>query len=379
MRIKNHTYKDDCKLFDGYKPCKYKREDCKECPYYQPIKKMILIINLDALGNVLMTTAALKPIKRKYPKSKIIWVTEKSAIPILQNNPLIDKVMPFNFETYLTLKNLKFDIIYNVDKSARAASLAMELNSKIKKGFKVNRFGAIVPFDKSANYNYFLGLNDRVKFIENKKTGQQILAETLDLDYQRDEYILNLSDEQKEFVDKYKKDNNIKENDIVVGFNTGCSELYPNKKLGIEHIIKLIELIHRDFPNIKIALFGGKAENERNKKIADSFEFNIINTPTNLGIEYGIAVMDIADIIVTGDTFGMHIGIGLKKRMVVWFNVSCAQEIDLYNRGEKIVSDVECSPCWKRSCDSLICLKNIRLDLIYDAIKKEIKNINNKT
>ncbi len=344
---------------------------------------MILLINLDALGDVLMTTAVLKPIKRKYPVSTIYWVTENAAIPLIENNPFIDRIMPFNFETYLILKNLKFDLVLNADKSQRAASFAMEMNAKVKKGFKINRQGAIIPFNKEAYYNYELGLNDNLKFKINKKTGQQILAETFGLEYRRDEYILVLSEKQKEFLKKYKSENNIQEKDIIIGFNTGCAELYPNKKLNIEHIVTLINWIHRDFPYIKIALFGGKAETERNKKIEALLNFPIINTPTTLGLRTGIALMDIADIIVTGDTLGMHIGIALKKEIVAWFNVSCAQEIDLYDRGEKIISDVHCSPCWKKECDTLICIKNINLDAIYEAIKREIekvkkiKNINN--
>ncbi len=372
-------YKYDCKLFDGYKPCKYKRENCKNCKFYTPKGRMILIINLDALGDVLMTTAMLKPIKRKYPQSTIFWVTEKSAIPLLENNPFIDRVMPFNFETYLILRNLEFDVVLNADKSQRSCSLAMEVNAKIKKGFKINKYGAIVPFDRDAKYNYEMGLNDNLKFKLNKKTGQQILAETFGLEYKRDEYVLILSQQQKEIIEKYKKEYNITEKDIVIGFNTGCSELYPNKKFEIEHIVYLINQIHKDFPEIKVALFGGKTETERNKQIESLINFPIINTPTELGLRTGIALMDLADIIVTGDTLGMHIGIALKKEIVAWFNVSCAQEIDLYNRGEKIISDVSCSPCWKRECESLICIKNINLNAIYEAIKREIEKVKTKS
>lgn len=373
MNIKD--YKPDCKFFDGYKPCKFKLPSCKNCKYYESVGKLILLINLDALGDVLMTTATLPAIKRKYPKSSIIWVTEENAIPLLENNHLIYKIMPFNFETYLILKKMKFYAIFNADKSRRSAALAMELNSKIKKGFKLSETGAILPFDKDAYYDYYLGLNDEAKFKKNKKTGQEILAETFGLKYQRDEYILNLSDEQKQFIENYKKINNISEKDIVIGFNTGCSELYPNKKLEIEHILYLIKKLHTNHPEIKIALFGGKAEKERNNIITQSLDFPVINTPVDKGLRIGIAVMDIADIIVTADTLGMHIGIGLKKEIVAFFNVSCAQEIDLYDRGLKILSEVPCSPCWKRECDSLICLKNINLDLIYDGIEKCLEKV----
>ncbi|MDQ7053625.1 MAG: hypothetical protein Q9P14_12270 [candidate division KSB1 bacterium] len=50
---------------------------CEGCPDPQPYGKKILIINLDAIGDVLMTTAQLPAIKRAYPESTIFWLTAK--------------------------------------------------------------------------------------------------------------------------------------------------------------------------------------------------------------------------------------------------------------------------------------------------------------
>ncbi len=366
-------YKLDCCFFDGYKPCQYKKVDCIKCPQYKPKGKLICLINLDAMGDVLMTTALLLPIKRKYPKSYIIWITEKSSMAVLNNNPLIDKVFPFDFESYLSISQIKFDLILNVDKSLRSASLAMSLKGKTKKGYGISGYGSIIPLNKEAQYAYELGLDDELKFRKNIQTGQQILTESFGFEYKQDEYVFNLDKEQIQFIKNYKKEQNIMHQDIIIGFNTGCSPLYPYKKFKKEHVISLCRSIHKDYPDIKIALFGGKNETDRNEQIKKSLSFPVLNTPTTMGLKTGIAVMDIADIILSGDTLGMHIGIGLKKRMVVWFNVSCHQEIDLYGRGEKIISHVECSPCWKRKCDSLKCLKEIELNKIHEAIKREIK------
>ncbi|MBN1899041.1 MAG: glycosyltransferase family 9 protein [Spirochaetes bacterium] len=368
-------FRKDCQLFDGYKPCYYKRENCLGCNHYTPKGKMILLINLDALGDVLMTTASLKPIKREYPQSTIYWVTDRSAVPLLENNPLIYRVMPFGFESFLILKSMRFDLVLNADKSLKSAAFAGEMDSGIKKGFSMNSYGVVIPFDKEAQYNYEMGLNDALKFKQNRLTGQKILADTFGLDYKRDEYILELDESQKRFVNNLKKRYKIKGNDVVIGFNTGCSPLYPHKKIKKENIIKIIRRLHKDHPEIKIALFGGKNETFINKTIVSSLKFNVINTPTEEGLKTGMAAMDIADIIVTADTLGMHIGIALKKEMVVWYNVSCAAEIDLYGRGEKIISKVDCSPCWKPDCDSLVCHETIDLEELYHAIKREIKKV----
>ncbi|NCS87746.1 MAG: glycosyltransferase family 9 protein, partial [Ignavibacteria bacterium] len=86
-----------CKNFSGYKPC-FSDHNCWEngCKENIPIGTKILIINLDAMGDVLMTTAQLPALKRKFPESTIYWVTLKIASKLLENNPYIYKI--FNFD-----------------------------------------------------------------------------------------------------------------------------------------------------------------------------------------------------------------------------------------------------------------------------------------
>lgn len=54
-------------------------------------------------------------------------------------------------------------------------------------------------------------------------------------------------------------------------------------------------------------------------------------------------------LIVTGDTLALHLAIALKKLVVTFFGSTCHQEIDLYGRGQKLIADVHCVPCYKGS------------------------------
>jgi len=354
-----------CKRFSGYKPC-FPDHNCWEdgCKDNIPVGKKILIINLDAMGDVLMTTAQLPSIKRKYPDSTIYWITLKNAAPLLLNNPLIDHVYNFDASSLLILQQMKFDYVMNVDKSQQSCALLNSINAQQKRGFGLNENGKIIPVNEGANYNYKLGMDDHFKFKINQRTGQDYLAETFELDYKRDEYILELTQDEKDFIEKYKKKVGIRKKDKLIGFNTGCSELYPNKKMTVEqHIYLIRKLLKKKY---KIILLGGPEDTIRNKEIHSHFKGKIINTPTKEGLRRGICYESIPDIVVTGDSLGMHIAIGLKKYVIVWFGVSCWTEIDLYERGVKLFQeDLFCSPCWKKQCPyNLECIKMIDLDRI---------------
>jgi heptosyltransferase-2 len=360
-----------CKRFSGYKPC-FPDHDCWEngCKDNIPIGTRILIINLDAMGDVLMTTAQLPAIKRKFPESTICWITDKISVPLLFNNHLVDHVYPFDAESILILNQMKFDYVMNVDKSQRSCTLLNSVSATHKLGFGLNEDGKIITVNEGAFYNYKLGMDDHFKFKVNQRTGQDYLAETFELDYKRNEYVFNFSEDELKFIKDYKKEFGITENDFVIGFNTGCSNLYPNKKMTIDQHIYLIEkLLGKSKPALpsgryKIALFGGPEDTERNDKIYTEFWGKILNTPSTHGLRKGVCYESIADVVITGDSFGMHLAIALKKYLIAWFGVSCWTEIDLYDRGVKLFqSDLFCSPCWKKVCPyHLECISMIDLD-----------------
>lgn len=365
-----------CKRFTGYKPC-YPDHNCwtDGCKDNIPIGKKILIINLDAMGDVLMTTAQLPALKRKFPESTIYWITLKIAAPLLYHNQYIDFVMEYNFESISILNQIEFDYVMNVDKSQRSCALLNSINARNKLGFGLNKDGKIIPINEGANYNYMLGMDDHLKFKVNQRTGQDYLAETFELEYKRDEYVFNFTEEELKFIEDYKTSIGISSSDKIVGFNTGCSNLYPNKKMTIEQHIYLIEKL-LELKKYKVMLLGGPEDTERNKIISDHFNGKIINTPTTEGVRKGACYESIPQVIVTGDSFGMHLAIALKKYVIAWFGVSCWTEIDLYDRGVKLYQkDLFCSPCWKKTCPyDLECIKMIDLDRII----KEIENFYNK-
>jgi heptosyltransferase-2 len=360
----------NCKNFNGYKPC-FGDHDCWSdgCKENKPIGNKILIINLDAMGDVLMTTAQLPGLKRKFPESTIYWITLKPAHLLLQNNPYINYIFTYDFESISILNEIHFDYVMNVDKSQRSCALLNSVNAENKLGFGLDENGKIIPVNDGAYYNYLLGMNNQVKFRENTKTGQEYLAETFELDYKKDDYTFNFTQEEVEFQETYKRENGIIDNDFVVGFNTGCSLLFPNKKMTIEQHIFLIDKL-LSFNLFKIILVGGPEDAERNEKIASRFGNKVINTPTNLGLRKGACFENLADVIITGDSFGMHMAIALKKYVIAWFGLSCWTEIEMYDRGVKLFpDDLDCSPCWKKSCPyNLECIQMIDLNRIINEV-----------
>ena len=61
-----------------------------------PNIRRILVVRMDLLGDVVMSTAAVRALRRGYPEATIDMLTRKSSAPILAGDPDIRRVLTFN-------------------------------------------------------------------------------------------------------------------------------------------------------------------------------------------------------------------------------------------------------------------------------------------
>ena len=360
----------DCRHFNGYKPCR-KNDNCdRSCPHFSFVNEVIVVIHLGALGAVLRSTSLLRSLHRKHPHARLIWVTEKSAMPLLQENSLIDRVV--SVDELIDIECLEFSTSYVIDKSPRAIGVSRRLKAHSRKGFRLHPINsAILPEDADAEYLWLLGLNDHEKFFVNNKPEQQLTAEALSLPYRRDSYILNLTESEKRKALDLRSQ--WSQGSLpIIGINTGCSKTLPAKKLSVETHRKICkELLSLGYS--VVLLGGGPEDQQRNQEIAVGLD--VIQSNTMGGIREGAIAMQATDVVLSGDSLGMHMAIALNKRIVAWFGPTCSHEIDLYELGQKIEAPVPCSPCWKKTCGfgDRMCFDQISVDVVVRALLKEVR------
>ena len=164
--------------------------------------KKILIIKLGAKGDVVRTLSVLPAIKNKYPESEIYWLTKSNITDLLQNHPLISKVLAIPYKS-----NEKFDILYNFDIEEEATSLAAKIEANEKYGFYLDE-GYPASFNLGAEYYLNTFFDDDLKKT-NKKTYQEMIFESAELPYNKDHCIIYLSKEDKKFAKNFVKSNKI--------------------------------------------------------------------------------------------------------------------------------------------------------------------------
>ncbi len=364
----------DCRHFLGYKPCIFRRP-CDGCPSYSPFGKRILIIKLAATGDVLRTTPLLRGLRAAYPDCHVSWLTDPDAVPMLDGIREIDRLMPYGCETILQLRHETFDQVCCFDKDPKATALAMEVQAQERIGFGMSQHGNAMPLNPNSEYAFSLGIDDTLKFRVNRKTYQEMVFECAGLPYpEPQEYLLpDLSSEiarGREHLDRL----GIRPGDVTVGLNTGAADLFATKKWTEEGYAGLADLL-AERVGARVLLLGGPAEADRNARIAAMAARPLFNAGAHHPVRDFAGIIGNLDLVVTGDTLAMHIAIGLRVPVLVIFGSTCHQEIDLYGRGGKIVSDFECSPCYRSTCPKEVsCMQAIPAAAVYEAAARILVN-----
>ena len=333
--------------------------------------KQILIIKLAAIGDVLRTTSILYGIKEKYPDSIISWVTSEGAVPLLKNNHLINNIYIINENLIKQFDENKFDIIINLDEDILACTLASELQGEII-GFYL-KDNKIVPTESAREWFNMSALgeplqNDKLKKA-NRKTYHQLMFELIKIQPKKSDFFLNMKYEELNFAKKFAVTNNIKNGDMIIGLNTGAGKRWQFKKWSLNKTIKLAERLSNEL-NAKVILFGGKEEKEKNKEIQEKCRTPIIDTGCDNNLLQFAALLNLCSLVVTSDSLALHIAVALKKKLVVLFGPTSANEIELYGLGKKIVPNMNCICCYKQTCDKKPnCMDMIGVEEVFENIK----------
>lgn len=368
--------KYDCKYFPGDRPCKYHKAEgvfCDSCNYYLPSGKMILIIKLDAIGDVLRTTSILHSLKKKYPEHCINWLTKANAVDLLKNNDYVDKVLVYeNSHTISDLSLTKYDVVINLDPSPVSSSLASFANGKLKIGFGLDEKGKVYPFNKEAEEWFEMGASDRLK-AENKKTYQQIIHEICSLEYEKSRIIFNLTEDEKTKGKEFSDKNSLSKFKKVIGINAGASNRWEFKKWRKEGYVDLMKRLSEEY-ECAFLLFGGKNETELNKELMTACK-NVYDTGSDNSLREFAAYVSLCDIFITGDTLALHTATALEVPTVCIFGPTSHAEIEDYGLVRKVYPEMDCLVCYKNKCDFVPnCMEKVSVELVKSEAVKILEN-----
>jgi ADP-heptose:LPS heptosyltransferase len=363
----------DCRFFLGDRPCVWHKSEgavCT-CDHYVKRSERLLIIKLDAMGDVLRTTALLPAIAEAHPGAAISWITRPESVPLLQNNPYLTDIIPYGVDALVHLGSRLFDRVINLDAGATSAGLAAIAQSPRKDGFVLEE-GSVKATNPAARAWLEMGLFDDLKR-SGTRTYQDTMASILGLEGRNHHYVLELTEPERARARAHMRSLGIDPDLPLVGLNTGAGGRWELKQWRENGFIDLIETMSRT-GNVQFILLGGPGERERNARLRAAARATVFDAGCDNAVRHFAALTACCDVVVSGDTLAMHLALATRTRAVVLFGPTSAQEIELYGLGEKVVPDLRCLGCYKSACDFVPnCMDAISVEMVSAALARQLE------
>lgn len=367
--------RSDCRHYRGDRPCSFHKRQgvkCSGCPHHAPFSEKILIVKLEAMGDVLRTTSVLPGLRRKHPAAQITWITAPSSLPLFSGNPYVDRVLPLLPDGLLALLSERFTLAVNLDTAPVSASLLSRAEAEEKQGFSLDRRGQVCALSAPAGEWLGMSVFDDVKRA-NRRTYQAIAHDILGLPQPPGEIVLHLSEEEEAFARGFAARKSLAPPRPWIGLNTGGGGRWRFKRWTKEATLALARLCAAEFKT-RLLLFGGPEEEERNGWLMSCAGDVLVDTGCRNTVREFFALLGLCDLVVTSDTLALHAAVGLKKKVVALFGPTSAAEIELYGRGEKVVAPVPCQCCYLPDCRVRPnCMESITPEMVLSAVKRQLK------
>jgi heptosyltransferase-2 len=311
------------------------------------VAERILIVKLDAIGDVLRTTTCLEPLKAKYPKSHLTWITRTRAADVLQGNARVDRVLTVesNYLEFILAED--FDLAIGPDTDHLSATIMRLARASARRGFIADNRGGVIPLNHAAQQWWEMGLDDALKR-QNRRTYGEWLYAICELPLPVARPSLQVSEHGSAAANRLIRAR-APDASQVICINTGASSRWAEKRWKQDSYRQLALEIRAADPASAIILTGGPEEAALNAALLAS-DAPFIDGGTDNAIDTFAGIIAASDLMVTPDSLAYHIACAVGTPAICLVGPTSPWELDAYETNRVLHADLECIGCYLSKC-----------------------------
>lgn len=322
--------------------------------------RRVLVVKPRAIGDVLLSTAVLPDLRRVFKDSRIDFLVEGFASPVLGGNPYIDEVITYSAKSDSSLsiisnvRKRRYDLVIDLFANPRTAVITLLSGAKYRVGF---------PF-KWRRIAYNIIVSPRGGDVHNVEFNLDALRR-LGIETTSSTPVFHLDKRSQEFAGTFLSDNGLHEGGFV-SINIGGG--WDIKRWPVEKFIELCGLIDARLHRRVVVLYGPSEEAEA-ARIARSS--GAILAPRTSLKEMG-AVLEASELLVTNDSGPMHIAAALGVPTLAIFGPTSPHLQGPYGNVSGIVRNekLDCLECNLTKCPiGNPCMKDLDAETVYKHLQ----------
>jgi ADP-heptose:LPS heptosyltransferase len=280
--------------------------------------RKVLAVRIQGAGDVLLTTPALRSLRRRFPDAEIHYLAGERAAEILHRNPDIDQIIPVNESMLFSqsiwklapvirkLRHHKYDLSIAFSRSAGLHAFLTACRIGFRIGINKLGSGATLhlPIDLHNGIRYealdYLAL---IQAMDGNDLGAELTLTITPDDDQQAYHILRESggNPEKPFAM------------LAVGGGRNPGWDVPQKRWSMESFSQLAQGL--EYPVVIVGDMNDAQEVKSHFQCSDS----VINLCGRLSLKHTAALLKRARVLVTNDTISMHFAVALRTPAVALF------------------------------------------------------------
>ena len=340
--------------------------------------RKILVVQLWGIGETILTLPSIEALRKNFPKADMgVLATSRNKDVFFNNqnisNLKIIKLNPFSLAGFIFRNLKKYDLVVDMEEYLNVSAIISFFAGKEIVGYSHG--------SRAKLYDYKVKYNDKQHVVQTFLD----LVRKINITYGTNELPkLQYSKTDENKVNKFLKNNKIKNNDFIIVVAPGAAESAKSRMWPFNRYAALCDELIEKY-NAKIVFTGTPDENNLIKSIQDKMEKkeNMFNAAGEINLNQLFCLIEKCKLFIGNDSGPMHIGAAQGVKTLGLFGPNLPVRFGPYGKnGIGLYKGYNCqySPCInvhkgqipdclypKNSNDYQKCMKNISID---DAIKE---------
>jgi len=326
----------------------------------------ILIVKPSSLGDIVHSLPVLNALRECFPGAIIHWVVAKGLEGLLDDHPMIEKLWIINKDDWKKIvkvkttahelktlfRNLKaesYDLVIDLQGLIRSGLISASTRAPMRIGFAEAREGSTVFYTHKVRGGQDIHAVDRYLKI----------AGFLGCDISDIRFPLPACDISHPF--------DIPSEEYII-LIPGAR--WNTKKWEAERFGELASKLP-----VRAVVVGDRCDIRGADIIVSLSRGNALSFAGKTTIRELIDLIQSARCVVSNDSGPMHIAAALNVHVVALFGPTDPQRTGPYGKGHIVIrAEVECSPCLKKRCKDMKCMKEISVERVARTVKRILKS-----
>ncbi len=325
----------------------------------------ILLIRLSSLGDVVLTSPAIRAVRKAFPRAFISMIVGKRSADVIRENPHLDEVLTFDRKgrgrntsemrrMIAHLRHRHFDLSIDFQRRFRTSLLAYGAGASCRVGYHSGG-GFLCTVCVPDN-----GHEHAVERYQRLLKSVDIPPDGLETEMFVSEAAKALAEERLPRRDGFR-----------LGMFPGAG--WKPREWMAERFAAIGDRVAEHY-QAEVVIFGGPAESALVHQIEEQMLSPAIVLAGSLSVEQLAALIHRCDLFLSNDTGPMHIAVAMKVPTIALFGPGNHLKFGPIGDGHRLIRhETPCSPCkqFTDRCKNNICMQKITVEEVWTAIREQ--------